>query len=298
MRYLVIIAFFLLLFSCEEMETVVQIELPPIEKELVIECYLEAGQPYRLLLTETKDYFEDLAACPFVRGATVVITYGGLRDTLVEATFLNNNCDPNDVPVPYGIIPFFNKDLTRFYNYGSGTICLLDYSQPFTVEVWDTMGRYATATTQFIPPSPIEQFYAEFNSSGKAYALLSTKDDISTEDYYRLMLHKTSLIKVDRAQSIPLARNPKFDRTLDDGGVFAGKEVTTASNYRFESGDTLIGTIYHLEKSYHDYLESVSDAQGANASPFGQPAVVKSNIKGGQGIFAFLSYDRDTIYVP
>ena len=42
------------------METVIEIEMPPIEKELVIECYLEAGKPYRLLLTETKNYFDEL----------------------------------------------------------------------------------------------------------------------------------------------------------------------------------------------------------------------------------------------
>ena len=102
------------------METVVQIEMPPIQKELVIECYLEAGKPYRLMLTETKDYFENLNDCPFVRGATVVISHNGLRDTLTEAPFFNNNCDPNDI-IPYGFFPFLNHDSTRFFNFGSNT---------------------------------------------------------------------------------------------------------------------------------------------------------------------------------
>lgn len=300
MRYIIgSLAIFFLLFSCENMETVVEIELPPIEKELVIECYLEAGKPYRLMLTETKDYFEDLNACPFVRKAIVVITHAGVRDTLQEAFFFNDNCDPEDV-IPYGFVPYLSADSTRFFNYGSTTLCPLDYSAPFTVEVWDTAGnRYATATTQFVPPSPIHEFYAEFNNSGKAYALLSTLDDIATEDYYRLMLHEKSLTKRgEGGLPIPVARRPRFDRTLDDQGIFSGQAVTTASNYRFDSGDTLIGTIYHLDQAYHDYLESVEDAQRANASPFGQPAAVKTNVIGGRGIFAFLSYDRDTIYVP
>ena len=59
MRFLIITGVFLIILSCEDMETVIEIEMPAIEKELVIECYLEAGKPYRLLLTETKDYFED-----------------------------------------------------------------------------------------------------------------------------------------------------------------------------------------------------------------------------------------------
>lgn len=298
-NYSILLLCFVLLFSCEEMETVVEIELPPIEKQLVVECYLEAGKPYRLLLTETKDYFDSLTACPFVRKAIVVITHAGIRDTLEEAFFFNDNCDVNDI-IPYGFLPYLSSDSTRFFNYGSGQLCPLDYSQPFVVEVWDTINdRYVTATTQFIPPSPIYEFKTEFNNKGKAYALLSTFDNINTEDYYRLMLHEASLTQdKDGVLPIPVARRPRFDRTLDDGGVFAGKAVTTASNYRFESGDTLIGTVYHLDKAYHDYLESVRDAQSANNSPFGQPTAIKSNIEGGTGIFAFLSYDRDTIYVP
>ena len=295
-----ILLYILILFgllACEDMETVVEIELPPVEKELVIECYLEPGQPFRLLLTETKDFFGDLDACPFVRNATVVLSYNGQKDTLEEAAFFNNNCDPNDI-IPYGFIPFINQDSTRFYNYGSTQLCPLDYQTTFSIEVWDTNGRYATASTLLIPPSDIYNFVVDSNSSGKFYALLSTLDDIATEDYYRMVLHKTSLTKRNNTNSIPVARRPKFDRTLDDGGVFAGNQVTPASNYRFESGDTLIGTVYHISKAYHDYLESVEDAQSANNSPFGQPAVVKSNIVGGQGIFAFLSYDRDTLLIP
>lgn len=299
MQYLVFFLGFLMLLSCEEMETVVEIKLPPIEKELVVECYLEAGQPYRLLLTETKDYFEDLTACPFVRKAMVVITHGNIKDTLKEALFFNDNCDVNDF-IPYGFLPYLSADSTRFFNYGSSTLCPLDYTQAFTVEVWDTINnRYATATTQFLPPSPILDFRAEFNTSGKAYALLSTQDEPSTVDYYRLLLHETALTeRGDGLFPLPVGRRPRFDRVLDDGGIFNGDAVITASNYRFESGDTLIGTIYHLDKSYHDYLESVQDAQSANNSPFGQPAAIQSNITGGTGIFTFLSYDRDTIYVP
>lgn len=298
MRYFIFIACFLSVLACENMETVVKIELPPVEKELVIECYLEAGKPYRLMLTETKDYFEDIDACPFVRKAVVVISHAGVRDTLREAPFLNDNCDRSDSP-PFGFWPFFNDHFTRFYNYGSWTYCPLDYTQPFTVEVWDTLNnRYAKATTQFQPPSPIKQFYSEFNNAGKAYVLLSTQDDPTTEDYYRLTLHFSSLVHNDNSFPGPLARTPEFDRTIDDQRIFNGKEVTTASNYKFESGDTLIGTIFHIDQAYHDYLESVDDAQRANFSPFGQPAVIKSNVEGGTGIFTFLSYDRDTLYVP
>jgi hypothetical protein len=124
-------------------------------------------------------------------------------------------------------------------------------------------------------------------------------DDASTEDYYRFLLHKGSLTKKQSngVFTLPIAKRPVFDRLIDDQGIFAGNEVITATNYRFEDQDTLIGTVYHISKEHHDYLESVDDAQSANVSPFAQPASIISNIVGGVGIFAFLSYERDTLYV-
>ena len=290
---------FLLVLSCRDMETVVQIELPPVEKQLVVECYLEPGKPYRLLLTETKDFFEDIDACPFVRKAMVVISHGNVKDTLSEAIFFNDNCDVNDA-IPYGFLPLFSPDSTRFYNYGSDVICPLDYNETFMIEVWDTLNnRFASATTKMIPPVPIENFLYEFNEDSQAYALLSAMDDASTEDYYRFLLHKGSLTKKQSngVFTLPIAKRPVFDRVIDDQGIFAGNEVITATNYRFEDQDTLIGTVYHISKEHHDYLESVDDAQSANVSPFAQPASIISNIVGGVGIFAFLSYERDTLYV-
>lgn len=300
MKYILIVLIaFALLVSCEEMEQVVQLDLPPIKSELVVECYLQAGKPYRLMLTETKGYFENLKDCPFVRKAIVVITHNGVKDTLKEALFLNDDCDPNYI-IPYGFIPYISEDTTRFYNYGSTTLCPLDYSQPFTVEVWDTTGnRYATATTQFKPVIPITTFRTEYNNSGEAYCLFGCKDIVGEANYFRMTLHEVSLTKPGEGQiPIPVAKNPKFDRVVSDQGIFGGSDVLHGTGYDFEQGDTLIGTIYHIDKAFYDYLRSSRDAQSSNGSPFGQAGVVKSNVQGGQGIFTYMSFDRDTLYVP
>lgn len=294
-----IIAFLLLWsnWSCDDFERDLDIDLPAQPSELVIECYLEAGKPYRLLLTETKDYLEDLDACPFVRNALVVISHNGQRDTLQEATFFNNDCKADDI-IPYGFIPYISDDTTRFYNYGSSQICVLDYSSPFQIEVWDTANnRYATAITQMLPPVPISDLTTEFNDQGKAYCLFGCQDPAATVDFYRMMLHQTSLTKRQKGSPIPVANNPETDAVIDDARLFSGKKIVLGTLYKYEVGDTLIATIYHIDQSYHDYLESSRDAESANGNPFGQPATVLSNVQGGRGIFTFLSYDRDTIIV-
>ena len=285
-------------FSCEELEQSVDIDLPPVEKQLAIECYLEIGKPYQLLLTETKSYFDDLDECPFVRNAIVVITHNGQKDTLKEAPFINNNCDINDPVIPYGFIPYINEDTTRFFNYGSNVICPADYNSPFMIEVWDTVNnRYATATSQFLPIVPINVFETEFNSEGKAYCLFGCQDDPNAVNFYRMMLHETSLKKYEDNSPIPVARNPRTDGVIDDVRIFDGKQILRGTSYRYEVGDTLIATIYHIDKDYHDHLETTRDAASSNGNPFGQPTVIISNIQGGEGVFTCLSYDRDTLIV-
>ena len=67
------------------------------------------------------------------------------------------------------------------------------------------------------------------------------------------------------------------------------------SGYQFSEGDTVINTLFHIEKAYADFLESVDAAIGANGNPFGQPSTIISNLEGDAGaigIFTGLSYDR------
>jgi len=297
MRYLAIIAFPLLvsvltISACQKLENNIEIELESGPNELTVECYLEAGQPYRLMLTETKDYFDVVNICPFVRHAIVVITHNGVRDTLKEAEYSGNGCS--------SIMPYFNTDSTRFFNYGSDVICPTNFSHDFVLEVWDTLNdRYATASTKFIPPVDINTFRVEFKDATLAYCLLGCPDNPNTEDFYRMTLHKSSLFMRDEQSMFNyVAKNPFIDQVMYDKGMFAGEDILHASGYDFYHTDTIIGTVYHIDKAYHDYLLTSRNAEEANWSPFVEPSVVLTNIQGGHGIFTFLSFDRDTIYVP
>ncbi|HSI89864.1 MAG TPA: DUF4249 family protein, partial [Adhaeribacter sp.] len=71
-----------------------------------------------------------------------------------------------------------------------------------------------------------------------------------------------------------------------------GENIMFGTTYRFTPGDTLFVTLYHLERSYYDFLNTVDDAQDANGNPFAQPSAVKSTVQGGLGVFTTLVYDR------
>lgn len=281
--------------ACQDLENVIDIELEEEPSELVVECYLQQGQPFRLLLTETKHYFDPVNACPFVRDALVVITYQGQRDTLKEAAYSGRACN--------SIQPLFDQDSIRFYNFGSDNICSAVPYEEFLLEVWDTVNnRYVSAKTHFLPVVPIDVLsQGAFNSNDwqaipppATVVTLGCKDDLQTRNFYRLTLHKNALWQQDTAGALfnKVAVEPIFDVALFDQGVYIDGNIFQRSDYDFYYGDTAIGTIYHIDKAYYDYLVTARAARDANLNPFLQPAKVKSNIQGGQGIFTALSFDR------
>jgi hypothetical protein len=292
-KVFVVVAILLTLFSaCQKLENTIDIEFDDSDNQLVVECYIEAGKPYQLMLTETKNYFDITNICPFVRNSLVVLTQNGLKDTLREAPYSGSGCS--------SIMPFWNSDSTRFFNYGSNTICPAGLNNDFVLEVWDTLNdRYIRATTSAISVVPITTFQTESNQDSVFYCLLACVDDLSTLDYYRMTLHKTSLFKRDNNAFLNyVATNPYFDQVLYDQALFTTGEVGHTSDYQFYRTDTLIGTIYHINEAYYNYLETTRTAQDANLNPFVEPTAIASNIVGGYGIFTYLAYDRDTLYIP
>jgi len=284
------------LTACDSFRRPIDLDLPEVERQLVVECYLRPNEPYRLLLTETKGYFDELDECPMVRGALVVIEHAGRRDTLQEAQYLGDCSLTNP-----NFVPFFDETRTRFYNYGSDAICPLDYTQDFRLEVIDTANnRSAVATTRMIPPISFGSITLTWNDAGdKAYAFLRAPDNGNEANFYRIQLHKNRLFRPDSLTGgfINIAKNPEFDITIDDEPFFNGEDIAFGTNYDYEVGDTLIATLYHIEKAYYEYLGDLGDSQNANGNPFAQPLKIRSNVQGGTGIFTFLLYDRDTIPV-
>ena len=82
-KYISISLITLAMFSCD-LEKEVEIDLPDYEGRLVVECYLEPGEPMTLLLTKSSPYFEAFPENPeeFIggiieEGETVEIKHNG-----------------------------------------------------------------------------------------------------------------------------------------------------------------------------------------------------------------------------
>ncbi len=262
---------FLVGFASCNLEKDIDVDLPAYESELVVECYLEPGKPYRLLLSESQDYFNTNLENPFIENAVVSITHRGVTETLDNGTF-------------------FDFEFSKFYNFQSPNLVPENYFEDFTLDIVDDRGRTITGTTQIINRVEVDSVVTEYNPEVDSSLVLTYfTDDQTQSNWYRRMLHVGETI--DGGE---LKQDFIFDDNLGaENGVYV-----TGSGFEFYQGDTIINTLFHLEESYYRYLQSVFDATAANGNPFASPTSIKSNVEGGIGVFAGLSIDRDTIIVP
>jgi hypothetical protein len=269
MRNIVFVLLALAVASCN-LEQEIELELPVAENKLVVECYLEPGQPFTLLLSRTAGYFEpfptdqaEFVSGLLVDGATVRIRHNG------ETYELDNGF-------------FFNPFTLKFFNYGSDAIVPEDFENAFELEITTADGEVITATTKILPPVPIDTVEVQFNNTDSlARTLVFFPDDPNAENFYRNMLHLNSL------DSIPQQDFPLNDQFVDNGALVFG------TNYDFSRGDVVYHTIYHLDRAYYDFIVSLQNALASNGNPFAQPGGIISNVSGDAiGIFTGLSYDR------
>lgn len=265
------IATLLLLASCN-LEKEVEIELPSYLSEPVVECYLEPGKPYRLLLTRAYGYFETLdlgnPAAALINDAIVMIRHDDREILLTPGIYID----------PQG---------RKVFNYGSNEVVPEGEGREFSLEIILADGNRLESTARMMPFVTLDSIVVQFNTDSLARVLTYFTDDVQTTNFYRRMLHFGSLDST--LQDFPV-RDDFFD---------TGKAVF-GSGFNFERGDTVINTLAHIDRPYFEFFNTLNQSIAANLNPFGQPGTLESNISGtrsAQGIFTGLVFDRDTVIV-
>jgi len=254
----------LLLCSCD-LQKDIEVDLPSYAPQLVVECYLEPGQPYRLTVLESSSYFETPQPV-VVDNAEAYITHNGKK-----------------IQLPYK--PTYDENSGRLYTHVSEAVMNGKTGDIYGLEVTDDKGRKVTGYTTILPEIPIDTIEWKFNEKEEAYLLTSFQDDPNTADYYRYFVHQDSL-NTDSDQNFTSSDN-----------ATNGKRISFGSGYDYKRGDVVILTLFHIEKQYFDFLNSTANARNANGNPFAQPAQIKSSVQGGIGIFTNLAYDREVVII-
>lgn len=264
----------IVLVGCN-LENEVPINLPAYEPQVVVECYLEAGKPIRLLLARSNRFFDkfDLSSLEtvldesLVQDASVRVLHGS------EEIVLRNDIN-------------FDQQTGFLANYLSWER-VPETSDTFHLEILLPDGSEIFSQTAMIPQIPFDSIVVEYQDT-LARVLTYFTDSFDEENFYRRHLHLTSL------DSIPYQDFLAEDTFTDNGTIVFG------TGFEFEEGDTIINTLYHLPREYYDYLVSVTFSIQANLDPITQPGSIFSNVQGDAnplGIFTVLTYARDTAVI-
>jgi hypothetical protein len=282
-KYILPTLFSLALLASCNLEKEIDLELPEYSNQPVVECYLEPGQPFRLLLSQSASFFApfDTNLVNFldnisIKGADVNIRYDGNTIHLEEGTYVD--------PVNF-----------KVYNYASDQVVPDDFPGSFELEIILQDGEFISGTTSILPVVAIDSVVIQFPNTGNPRDTLArvltylTDPDMGVENFFRRHLHWNSL-----RDSIPYQDFISSDDFSDN------ELVTFGTGFEFPEGDSVINTIYHISPEYFNYLESVFTAIQANGTPFGQPSTIVSNVEGNAeplGIFTGLNYDRVTTII-
>ena len=268
---------FATLVSCD-LNQEIEIELPEYTPQITVECYVESGKPFNLLLTKSVGYFDPLVIDPqeyleqiLVNDATVSISAGNDKYELENGVFLD--------PASF-----------KLNNYGRADALEFDPGTELALEIQLSDGTVLTSETTVLEPFEIDSVSIEFNEiqEDMARCLIFGDDNDPEINYVRRMLHDGSLDSL----VIDFVATDEF--TEGDRFIFG-------SDYSFERGDTIINTLIHVNKEYYDFYQSVQGAAFVNGNPFGQPGQIISNIEGDGnpiGIFTCISVDTTFNIVP
>ncbi|MBK8443344.1 MAG: DUF4249 domain-containing protein [Sphingobacteriales bacterium] len=265
----------MLVLSCAacNMSKEIEVDLPEYEPQAVVECYLEAGQPYRMALTKSSGYFDEVNDTALlsilIHGALVLITHANGTDTLQEAAggvFVENG---------------------RLFNYISSKTVPTLYNSDFSLKIITADNKEISAVTRLLPPVPIDSLTTKWSTSNDTLALVLTHitDPADTDNYYRRQFFFGSRDSVQQ------------DFFPDDRIVGENNQLVFGSGYDFTEGDTALAVLWHINKEYADYAQSTQTAIASNGNPFASPGSILSNIQGGIGIFTGVSRDEKSVII-
>lgn len=259
-----LLIFALVLSGCRKE---IKLNLPTYEPKMVLEFYLEDNKPLSCLLQESIN-FTDTAQFKLIENALIVLSYNGEKDTLLN-TF------------------YFDPKFQKVYNYHNPKIMHLQPNVEYEVYVRDSQGREMTGKTRLNNQVPIDSLVYNFNASNKAAVGLIFSDNGNTKNQYRIVAFPEAPI---------VNEDSVWDITFSDN-LFNGEQFSFYTGYAFNTGDTVIGRLYHLTEEHSKFTESVNNAQSSNGNPFGQPANIISNLTGGIGIFTTLNYAEKKLVI-
>lgn len=281
-KYPFILVALLALVSCQKEITV---DLPEIEKKIVVDGGIYTGQLAEINLTWSTGYFDPIDSASLanylISNAVVTLSDGSTTDTL----HLAYN--------PYKPIPIVWRGSTIIGQPGR------TYNLTVTAE-----GKTVTASTTIPSPLPLDSswFKIEPGQDSLGFAWAHMTDPVGAGNGYRWFakrLNKDSVFLApfgstfdDRfieGKSFDFAYNRPYNPSPD-----APPEIDGEGGY-YKIGDVVVVQFCAIGQAEVNFFRSFEIEVSNNGNPFASPGVIETNVNGGLGIFCGYAPAYDTI---
>jgi hypothetical protein len=237
----------------------INVLIPEGPANIVVEGYVTPGYPAELTLTESNTLNDDLVLLAIWNAQVKIGTDTG---TMIAQNILYNKSDRRIV------VNYNCRDTVR---QGSHSF--------FNLNITTKDGRSVQASTKIVSPVKIEN--VELNNDN---IVVHHNLPTDTSKYFKLSFANYK----DGYQD--LTKNLLYDQNNSNSTSC----VMPLSNYKNDA-DSIVVRLFHIQKEYYDYLNSVQNANSAFFDPLLNPESIKSNINGGIGIFTYYTLDKFSI---
>ena len=277
--------FLIILSSCER---VIDIELPIDGDLLVVEGTIELGEFPKVLVTRNQGFFNNFPS-DFEGFVDAFI----IKDAIVT---VNDGIQSyNLIYIELPIYPFFFYTSTEFTG---------ETGKNYTLTV-SADGKSVDAVTSIKPPVDIDSLYFglnvfDVNEDSLGFIYMEFKDPDTIGNAYRIYAKKRM-----EPFFFPVSGTVFTDQFINgrNFNIFSGQndkpfgaqDTFVAESFFYKLGDTVDIRLCSMDYVSSDFYNTLEAAAGGNGNPFSAPTVVKSNIKGGLGVWAGLSFSTQTI---
>ncbi len=308
---LLLLSVFLILISCEKE---VKIDIPGHEEQLVIDGFIETGQPPFILLSKSKDIYAttDLNAFlnGFVSGAVITVSDGTTSVVLEEICSDNLPAGTEELAAQFFGIPvdeLANYHLCAYTSFNTAIFGQVGKTYDLTV-VFE--GKTYTSSTSILQPTPLNSLYWKtepgFTEYGYAHAWLS--DPLPLRDAYKWeakCINKNA-DGTPRDANFAETFNPVTDDEFFNGLTFEffyenpqsydNDSIPGEFKGYYKLGDTVVIKFSKMDYPVFEFMERKYLQMQTGGNPFASPTNIQTNIKGGAlGVWAGFSTFYDTL---
>ncbi|CAN5585574.1 hypothetical protein BH11BAC2_BH11BAC2_16620 [soil metagenome] len=286
--YIFPIAFLWMISSCEKD---ISVDLPRPESKVVVDGYVEAGLPPYILLSRNAGYFDPIDTAALNNnsetGAVIIISDGITTETMTE---IDTVIDGNVVKGIYTALGMIGTP-----------------GRTYTIDITTLKGEKLSSSTKLDLPVSLDSTWFKIqdgkDSLGFVWANLDDPDSLNNcYRWFAKRIGKDDFFIAPFGSTFEdkFINGKKFDFAYNRG-MIANSDAEDDNNDEagfFKKGDTIVVKFCSVDRSTFEFWRDAENQIGNNGSPFAVPSNIKSNIKGGLGLFASYTATYDTVYAP